>query len=308
MNGPCISAIEFVRGFVALALMGLACPCFAQNPAESFQKMFEQFSSQANQFAPGMLGEMSPEQKAKLASIKVSVQEEQQAGQKAMDAFLEYATKQKWKVVADGKEVRYLKQLLKVLTPKMKHEDRYGQWDVRIVEMDGADAYSFAGGHLLFTKGLMETVGSEAALVGVIAHELSHLDREHLLLPLKQAKMMNQPLTGLDGFSMMALFARPFRPENESEADRDAVEWMMAAGYEPKELSRMLNQWDAKQSQTAPWMDFVPGFAKTHPDPGRRAQRVLEVSQDLARQYPKANFIGRENLNKRQARTAQNGK
>ncbi len=46
----------------------------------------------------------------------------------------------------------------------------------------------------------METVGSEAALVGVIAHELSHLDREHLLLPLKQAKMMNQPLTGLDGF------------------------------------------------------------------------------------------------------------
>ncbi|MFO0924984.1 MAG: M48 family metallopeptidase [Pirellulales bacterium] len=273
MNGPCISAIEFVRGFVAIALMGLAYPCFAQNPAESFQKMFEQFSSQANQFAPGMLGEMSPEQKAKLASIKVSVQEEQQAGQKAMDAFLEYATKQKWKVVADGKEVRYLKQLLKVLTPKMKHEDRYGQWDVRIVEMDGADAYSFAGGHLLFTKGLMETVGSEAALVGVIAHELSHLDREHLLLPLKQAKMMNQPLTGLDGFSMMALFARPFRPENESEADRDAVEWMMAAGYEPKELSRMLNQWDAKQSQTAPWMDFVPGFVKTHPDPGRRANR-----------------------------------
>ncbi len=61
---------------------------------------------------------------------------------------------------------------------------------------------------------------------------------------------------------MMALFARPFRPENESEADRDAVEWMMAAGYEPKELSRMLNQWDAKQSQTAPWMDFVPGFVK----------------------------------------------
>ncbi len=49
-----------------------------------------------------------------------------------MDAFLEYATKQKWKVVADGKEVRYLKQLLKVLTPKMKHEDRYGQLDVRM--------------------------------------------------------------------------------------------------------------------------------------------------------------------------------
>ncbi len=60
-------------------------------------------------------------------------------------------------------------------------------------------------------------------------------------------------------------------------------------------------QWDVKQSQQTPWMDFVPGFVKTHPDPGKRAQQVLELAKGYEKQFPNANIIGRDNLQKRQA-------
>ena len=34
--------------------------------------------------------------------------------------------------------------------------------------------------------------------------------------------------------------------------------WMMAAGYEPRELAKLLSRWDQRQDQAMPWMQFIP--------------------------------------------------
>ena len=49
------------------------------------------------------------------------------------------------------------------------------------------DARAFPGGSIVVMRGLVEFAQSEAALVGVLAHELSHIDHGHQL---RQARAM----------------------------------------------------------------------------------------------------------------------
>jgi predicted Zn-dependent protease len=144
----------------------------------------------------------------------------------------------------------------------------------------------------------MKNVQSEAELVGVIAHELSHLDHGHQLLPLKQAKKAHQVSDFRTGMTWVATMAKPFRPEFESQADADAVKWMLAAGYDPQQLAVLLSRWDARQSQEAGWTKMIPSFARSHPDSGRRAQVVLQLFE-RSRVAPQGLIIGRQNLAQR---------
>jgi Peptidase family M48 len=269
-----------------------------QQQAESLQKMFEQMAANAGPMAP-LFGRLTPEQMAKLDAVNVTPAEESKFGQRILDAYLQQLKDQKIAVTQHGKDIEYLRQLVNLIKPLMTHGARYRQIDIRMIERDEMDAYSIPGGRLLLTRGMIEKSGSEATLVGVLGHELGHQDRGHQLIPLKQSKLSNQPLDFKDRMMWLSLVARPFRPEQETEADEDATRWMMALGYDAKELAKLLVRWDQEQDQTVPWMQFVPGFVKSHPDAGRRAERVLQSAQRLAPTYPNAQYIGVDNLEQR---------
>ncbi len=273
-----------------------------QQPAEALQDLFENFASNAGPMAP-MFGKLSPEQREQLDRIKVSNADENQFGQGILDAYLQQLKQAKVVVSQQGNDVTYLRQLLKVMRPRMRNADRYKQLDVRVIEHESSDAFSIPGGRLLVTRGLLESATSEAAVVGVLAHELSHLDHGHQLIPLKQSKLANQPLDFKDRMMWIGLIARPNRPEQESEADEDATRWMMNAGYDPRELARLLSSWDQQQNQVAPWLQFVPGFVKSHPNAGKRAQDVLQVAAKNEANFPRAKYIGVENLRSRTPRS-----
>lgn len=291
----------FATIFIATAerVQGQNAP--VNNPTKAFEEMFETFANNAGPLAP-MFGKLSPDQLAKLDRIKVSINDESKFGQRVLDAYLQQLATSQIAVTQQGKDIDYLQQLLKTIKPQMRNGNRYRQFDVRVIEADSSDAYSIPGGHILVTRGLLETGQSEAAIVGVLSHELSHLDRGHQLIPLKQSVLAKQPLNFNDGMMWISLIARPIRPEQETEADSDATQWMMATGYDAKELAKLLIRWDTQQDNAMPWMKLVPGFVKSHPDAGKRAQAVLMTAAQLQRKYPNANFIGVDNLQLRTAR------
>ncbi len=293
-----------VRIFLALLTslgVGGLVDCRAQppeNPVAQFEEFFQSFAEQAGPLAP-MFGKFSPEQMERLESVDITVAEENKFGQRVLDAYREQLGSGQIALSTKGKDVDYLQMLCNGLKASMKNGKRYRHIDIRIIEVESTDAYSIPGGHLLVTRGLLETCGSEAALVGTLAHELSHLDRGHQLLQLKQSKLAQQPLNFKDGMMLISTIARPFRPEQETEADRDATEWMMSAGYAASELARLLNSWDQRQTREMPWMAYMPSMIKSHPNPGRRAQDVLVLAEKLQPQYPDAKFVGVENLEQR---------
>ena len=96
----------------------------------------------------------------------------------------------------------------------------------------------------------------------------------------------------------ISTMAKPFRPEFETQADADAVRWMLAEGYDARELARLLMRWDERQNQQAGWTKMVPSFARSHPDSARRATVVLDTV-DRARIKPEKLIVGKENLARR---------
>lgn len=281
-----------------LALPNLAIAQAPGDPAEQFKNMFETFAKQGEQFMPGMFSELTPEQMAKLEKVKVSPREESQFGSDVLKNYESSLKAKNQTLTRAGDDVAYIKALVKVVQPLMTNAARYKQIDVAVVEAKETDAYSIPGGHLIFTTGLLENCESEAELVGVIAHELSHLDRGHQLLTLKQSKSQPQWNDPRAAMSWMATMFKPFRPEFEAQADADAVRWMLATGYDARQLAKLLIRWDARQNQQAAWVNMMPDFVRSHPDSGRRAQSVLK---DFDRQVKNADqlVVGRKNLQQR---------
>ena len=270
----------------------------AQDPADALRSMFEKFGQQSEQFMPGLFSELTPAQMAELEKVPVSKREEADFGAQVLKNYEATLRSQNQTLTREGNDVKYLAQLVSDMRPNMTNAKRYPRIDIALVDTESIDAYSIPGGHLVFTTGLMKNVQSEAELVGVICHEFSHLDRGHQLLPLKQSKRSNTMMDFRSSMQWIATTAKPYRPEFESQADADAVRWMLAAGYDARELARLLIRWDVRQEQQAGWTKMIPSFARSHPDSGRRATVVLD-KVDLARVKTENLIIGKENLARR---------
>lgn len=294
-----LRAIDCISVFLVFSHIRMGA---AQDPADALRNMFEKFGQQSEQFVPGMFSELSPAQMAEIEKIPVSKREETEFGDQVLKNYETTLRTQNQSLKRDGKDVKYLSQLVSDIRPHMSNAKRYPRIDIALVDTERIDAYSIPGGHLVFTTGLLKDVQTEAELVGAICHELSHLDRGHQLLPLRQSKRTNTMLDFRSSMQWIALAAKPFRPEFESQADADAVRWMLAEGYDARELAHLLIRWDARQDRQAGWTNMLPSFARSHPDSGRRAKVVLD-KVDRSPITTEKLIIGKENLASRIAKS-----
>ena len=295
-------AIVVVLLSAASASLGLAQAvekprAAAANPFsfEDPQKFFQQF-----------FGTDTEEDRREIEKVPVSLREEQQVGSRGVDAYLAELRRQKIKVVSRGKDVEYLQQLIAQLRPHMKHRLRYRVIRVYIAESDKTDARSFPGGTLIFYRGMLDFVDSEAALVGVIGHELSHIDHGHQLYDTKRMKLAQDSFRGANGFSpeqffksgrlLMRSFMRPFRPEEEAEADLDGVRWSYELGYDPREMAKVFLRMHERDRDER----NVPAFFRTHPYHIDRYRAAIDEFEKLQKERPRETlYVGKLNLKRR---------
>jgi predicted Zn-dependent protease len=259
-------------------------------------KMFEQ-----------MFGEDAEEDRLALEKVEVSVDEERQLGQQLVQGALALLKESGIAVETNGRDVEYLQSLVATMQPFMKNKIRYKSIRVLLARSPRIDARSYPGGTLIFFDGLFDAVDSEAALVGIVGHELSHLDRGHQLLPIKRIKLMEKSFSSPRNMmqfmpsqpGMAKLWARPFRPEDERDADRDGVAWSCAAGYDPRELAKLFQKIQ-KKGATSPGVDEMPWatFFRSHPNSEERHDAIMKQYNQAHKKKPKLEplFIGRQNL------------
>ena len=283
-------------------LLSLGAPGFAQpfkTPFVDPQKMFEQ-----------AFGEDSEADRKALEKIDVSIDEEKQLGKQILQSGLASFKEAGIMIETKGRDVEYLQSLVETLQPFMRNKDRYDSIQVMVARSPKIDARSCPGGTLIFFEGLLDQAGSEAALAGIIGHELSHLDHGHQLLPIRRMKLMERSLTSPQnvaqfmqvGPAMTKLWARPFRPEDERDADRDGASWAYAAGYDPREMARLFQK-KGNKSPTAEEMPWAT-FFRSHPYDQERHQAILKLAKKLQKEQPMGEplFIGKENLANRFSR------
>ena len=305
MNCPahdsrCWSRLVFVLAVTTIVGMGLPAR------AESVKLPF----SDPSRMWDEMFGEDSEEDRAALEKIEVGIEEERKFGQQIVRGALDTLKESGINVESNGRDVEYLQSLVSTLRPLMRHQDRYSSIRVLFARSSRIDARSYPGGTLLFFEGLLDAVDNEAALVGIVGHELSHLDRGHQLLPIRRTKLMEKSFSSPQNLSqllsnqagMTRLWARPFRPEDERDADHDGVAWSYAAGYDPRDLAKLFQKMGAnsKKGEELPWSTFV----RSHPYNQERKEAVLKQFHQIRKKNPTTEplFIGRENLFNRKSR------
>lgn len=246
-----------------------------------------------NQMMKSMFGPPTEEEARALAEIEISIRDEQRFGNNLVNNYLKAKKSEGVEFTERGPRVEYMETLVEKVREQMPNSRRYRRMRVIVSDAHEPDAMSFPGGTLVFNEGLIEFCENEAALLGVVGHELSHLDRGHQLLPLRRSKLAEKTFSGQGGFDprkMMQNFSvlsetwmRPFRPEDETVADEDGATWVYQTGYDPRELAKLF----LRIKETRKRGDSeVPAFLRTHPFDEDRYRSIVNRYEELRRADP----------------------
>ncbi|MGB6120204.1 MAG: M48 family metallopeptidase [Mesorhizobium sp.] len=144
----------------------------------------------------------------------------------------------------------------------------------------GPNAFALPDGNIVLTDELVAMVGDDSdAVLGVLAHEIGHVDREHTLRQLYRA-------AGIAGLIMLiggdigsaaedilvqgsALVSLSYSRTQESEADRSSVDLMFKTGRDPEAIIRFFKKLEDEVGASE-----GTSILSTHPDTAGRMEAV----------------------------------
>ncbi len=150
---------------------------------------------------------------------------------------------------------RYVNQLGRWISLQSARPDL--PWTFAVLDDDGFNAFAAPGGYVFVTKGLIDRVGDESELAGILAHEISHVVRKHHLEAIRKnaragivtqlvGSQLNNNLGGALSAQLIGLgrnlYSKGLDQDDEYEADRLGVALSAASGFDPYGLASVLQQ------------------------------------------------------------------
>ena len=165
------------------------------------------------------------------------------------------------------------------------------------VNLKEINAFALPGGPMFVHRGMFDAAAEEGEVVGVMAHELSHVLLRHGTANASKAQnpwLQLGQLAGAVGgavagggigsmiaqgsqFGLGTLLLRYSR-EFEKQADLLGVQIMARAGYDPRALAHMFET-IARESQASGGSG--PQWMSSHPDPGNRTAYITKEAEAL---------------------------
>ncbi len=194
-------------------------------------------------------------------------------------------------LIQDPEVVGYVQGIVDKLQAGMRAQ--FFPFTVSVLRHNAVNAFATPGGYVFVHTGLIMAMRSESELAGVIAHELAHVTQRHIagrieaMQPLGILSIVGALagafLGGEAGAGVMAgtmaasqAAMLKYSRSDESEADQVGMNYMVAAGYDPKGMVGAFEVIGKKQ-----WMmgSTIPAYLSTHPDVN---ERIRTLSQRLA--------------------------
>ena len=103
-----------------------------------------------------------------------------------------------------------------------------------VVESSLYSSFASTGGIVFITSEFMKSMKNESELAGVLAHEISHINRKHLLQSASRAGLGGEmPFEEIMSKFYSILFSRGLESDLEFEADQLGMNIVYGTGYDP---------------------------------------------------------------------------
>src|SRR5262249_10744416 len=190
------------------------------------------------------------------------------------------------------------RRLVAAVPPELRHPEFH--YSFEIVNVREVNAFALPGGPMFVNRGMIETARTEGEVVGVMAHELSHVLLRHgtaqasKAVPYEIGSVLGQiagaivgggwgkVVSGASQFGFGAAFLR-FSRDFEKQADLEGSHLMAAAGYDPRDMA---NVFKTIEEQGGPG---GPQWLSDHPNPGNRYEYITEEARRLQAANPAHN-------------------
>ncbi|MBD3409938.1 MAG: M48 family metalloprotease [Ignavibacteriales bacterium] len=184
---------------------------------------------------------------------------------------------------------RYVNEVFHNLLPAgaVEYQEEFA-YQVRLIDKgDAKNAFALPGGFIYVYTGLLGYLDSEAALAGVLAHEIGHCERRHASKRITSyygAQVALSLVLGRNPGMMAELAANLFTGmaflansrSDEREADEFSIDVLADTKYYPGGMTFFFEKMRAK-GETEESSDFSQLF-KTHPAP---LERIDEMNERL---------------------------
>src|SRR5438067_499410 len=161
-----------------------------------------------------------------------------------------------------------------------------------VVNVREINAFALPGGPMYVNRGMIEAASTEGEVVGVMAHEMSHVMLRHgtaqatKATPYEVGSIAGQILGAIIGgglgqvvsagsqFGFGTAFLRYSR-EYEKQADILGSHLMARAGYDPRDMANMFKTIEKTSGNGG------PQFLSDHPNPSNRYQYINDEARML---------------------------
>jgi beta-barrel assembly-enhancing protease len=207
--------------------------------------------------------------------------------------------RQQYPIIKDERIARYLTTLgerLVAAAPAELKQPVY-EYSFTPVNLKEINAFALPGGPMFVHRGMFDAAATEAEVVGVMAHELSHVLLRHGTANASKAQnpwlQLGQIAGQIGGavvgggagaaiaqgsqFGLGTLLLRYSR-DFEKQADLLGAQIMARAGYDPRALARMFETIERESKSSG---GSGPQWMSSHPDPGNRTIYITREAEAL---------------------------
>lgn len=190
----------------------------------------------------------------------------------------------RWERISDPAKTARLSMILE----KLKfHMTRSLPYDVRIIQENSVNAFSLPGGTIYMTTGILDFLHSDAEIAAILAHEMIHADRSHVMVQMARSQRISVialaliiATGGQAAPSLLASMAQiaitnSYSRDLEREADVEGLQALVKAGY-PSAAMLTVMEGLAEEQLRHPYVD--PGIFMDHP---YVEERVAYLTQEI---------------------------
>ncbi len=184
----------------------------------------------------------------------------------------------------------YLNRLGQTLAQVSDMPEIFRGYRFLTLNSDEINAFATPGGHIFITRGLLRCCLNEDAVAAILAHEIAHIQLKHGIQAIKKSRITDavsimatesvKVLSPVEASKLTETFGgvvsdisntinNGYSRSFEHEADVAARKILQRLGYDPNGLVEVLQ---VMEKTLKPGED---GFAKTHPAPRDRIDKLL---------------------------------